>query len=67
MSKEECRCGKASITYEPTEEEDQWYAEATNTMIKKDGYGETCFCRSCGEVYDNFDPCMVVEINHTER
>ena len=58
MSVEVCKCGKASIKYDCVGE-DSFEAEYFNTKIVKDGYGRACICKSCGEKYDNFDPCMV--------
>jgi hypothetical protein len=59
-----CRCGKASMNYEVIGE-DLWTATATNTKINKNGYGgRDCICKSCGLIYDDFDPCMVKGIEH---
>ena len=44
--------------------EDLFSADATNTKIKKDGFGKSCTCKHCGEVYDTFDHCMVKSIEH---
>ena len=66
--KKECSCGKASITYKLTGE-DEYRANAVNTRIKPDYEGgKICVCTVCGDEYDTFDPCMVRSvINKNEK
>ena len=66
MDKTECKCGNASMTYEVIGE-DEWSAKAVNTYIIKEGYGRFCMCKNCLHSYDNFDPCMVTEIEHLDN
>lgn len=63
MEKVECKCGKASMTYECIGL-DEYKGEAVNTKIEKEGFGKACICKSCGTKYDNFDHCMVKKISH---
>jgi hypothetical protein len=63
MKKVECRCGKASMTYEVTGE-DQWTALAVNTKVTRRKYSSECQCKICGSVYDDFDFCNVVSVEH---
>ena len=56
---EKCKCGKASMNYEPAGE-DMWICHAVNTrIVYNDDWGKDCICKSCGDHYDSFDPCMV--------
>ena len=54
----ECKCGKASASFEPVGE-DLYDLEVVNTTIKREGYGKNCICKLCGEKYTEYDPCMV--------
>ena len=59
MTTVECPCGKACMTYEVVGE-DMWMGTAVNTRLAyNDNWGKDCICKSCGEKYDEFDPCMV--------
>lgn len=58
MEKVECKCGKASMTYDIIGE-DLWSAVPENTSIVKEKYTKVCICKSCGTKYDEYDPCMV--------
>lgn len=61
-----CDCGDAWMKFTVIGE-DLWTATAYNTKISKDGYGKKCTCKSCGQDYDTFDPCMVKGITHIKK
>jgi len=47
------------MTYEPAGE-DMWICHAVNTrIVYNDDWGKDCICKTCGDNYDSFDPCMV--------
>lgn len=58
LPKVKCICGESYMEYTVVGE-DMWKATSHNTTIKESGYGCICVCDSCGNIYDNYDPCMV--------
>lgn len=58
-----CKCGFASMTYEVIGE-DTWSGSPINVTLNKDGYGVNCICKTCGDLFDIYDPVMVKIFNH---
>ena len=65
MENIQCSCGQSYTEYEWIGE-DAMMATAYNTVISKDGYGKSCYCKSCKKKYDSFDPCIVVSVAHRD-